>query len=206
MKGEFYTTRDLFKNFIDFDEPLSYREWLSVDDSYKVAVLYLQFFDQITLAWYKVSNGHATEEEGVETILQYLNKNVEKLKENPRRFTANYIYRVAYNCLYCISYDRKCFRWERENVRSANVVDKNGDEICLFNFIADRSAYKPFEESVRNQFWAEVDDLGEDTASLIENLLEGTRMPAGLGGKAKREELMEKLRPILEKYKAIYYN
>ena len=44
MKGEFYTTRDLFKNFIDFDEPLSYREWLSVDDSYKVAVLYLQFF------------------------------------------------------------------------------------------------------------------------------------------------------------------
>lgn len=206
MKGEFYKTRDQFKNSIDFEYPLSYDEWLSVDDGYKVAVLYLEFFNEITLAWYKCAGGYATEEEGVETILQYLDKNVEKLRKNRRRYTANYIYRVAYNCLSCIAFARKCDKWEAENVVLAVQNSHDGTEYNLLDFVGDSNNSLPFEEEIRRRFWAEVEDLGEDTQTFVRNILEGDRLPTGFGGKKKKTELSEKLQAVLEKYKGVYYN
>lgn len=206
MANQFYRTRDTFKTLVDYSEPLSYDEWVALDDRFKVAVLYLQFFDQITLAWYKVSSGYATDDDGVETVIQYLSKNVDRIKENPRRFTPRYIYRVAYNCLYCISFDRKCDKWESENVIPAVTYTSSGDEFNLFDIISDPSVDAPFAEAVRNRFWKEVENMGEDTTTFIANVLDGVRLPAGFGGKKKKAEIASKLEKVLSKYKTSYYN
>lgn len=206
MKGELYQTRDFFKSHIEYYGPLSYDEWLLVDDSDKVAVLYLQFFSEIELAWYKSKSFYASEEEAVETVLQYFSKNVPILKENRTRFTANYMYRVAYNCLYCISHDRICDKWEYQNVCSSiHINPQTGTEFDLFDIIKDKNVDKPYAEQIRRQFWAEVEDLGEGTEYFVQHVLEGQGMPVGFRGKRKKEKIIEELKPILEKYKSIYY-
>ena len=78
----FYTTRDFFKEATQFKGPMSYDEWVSCPDDHKAAVLYLQFFEQITLAWYKAKSFYGSDEEGVETVLQYLMKNVPIIEAN----------------------------------------------------------------------------------------------------------------------------
>ena len=102
MSREFYEARRLFINHINYTRPYSYEEWIALPEDHKCVALYIQYFDQIILAWYKTKSFYASEEEGVETVLQYLNKNVPILEANEKKFNERYIYRVAYNCLYKI--------------------------------------------------------------------------------------------------------
>ena len=75
-KSPFYQTRDMFKEFIGVDTPLAYSTWMELDPDKKAAALFVNFFDQITLAWYKAKSFYAVDEDGVSTCLQYLQKNV----------------------------------------------------------------------------------------------------------------------------------
>ena len=105
IKNDFYVTRDLFREYVRYTNPLSYSEWCNIPDDNKAAVLYLQFFDQITLAWYKMKSVYSVEADGVGEVLQYLQKNVDKIRNDEKRFTPAYIYKVCSNCLYCLCRD-----------------------------------------------------------------------------------------------------
>ena len=48
----FTETKNLFAQYLEYDRPLDFDQWAQVADDQKAAVLYLQFYDQITLAWY----------------------------------------------------------------------------------------------------------------------------------------------------------
>ena len=206
MSREFYEARRLFINHINYTNPYSYEEWIALPDDHKTVALYIQYFNEIILAWYKTKSFYASEEEGVETVLQYLNKNVPILEANEKKFNERYIYRVAYNCLYCISHDRICDKWEYQNVRSSiHINPQTGTEFDLFDIIKDKNVDKPYAEQIRRQFWAEVEDLGEGTEYFVQHVLEGQGMPVGFRGKRKKEKIIEEVKPILEKYKSIYY-
>ena len=86
-KSPFYQTRDMFKEFIGVDTPLAYSTWMELDPDKKAAALFVNFFDQITLAWYKVKSFYAVDEDGVSTCLQYLQKNVPVIENAPNRFS-----------------------------------------------------------------------------------------------------------------------
>ena len=74
-----------------------------MDPEDKAVLLYVTFYQEITLAWYNavVSKGivYVTQEDGVSTVLQYLMKNVDKISEDEARYAPQYIYKVCYNCL-----------------------------------------------------------------------------------------------------------
>lgn len=193
----FHATRNLFRNYLGYTGPLSYDEWMDVDDEDKAAVLYVQFYSQIVLAWNKVKSFYTIEEDGVETILQYLMKNVPIIMNDPKRFTARYIYRVASNCLYCICHDikRDRDRWELEvsNIQSSGDSE---DTFDLFDTLVDESSGNMEGAIAKEEFWKVVDSLGDDVLKVVEKLLNGNK----ISGK-KNLECVEILRINLAKFR-----
>lgn len=191
MMNSFYDTKNLFKNYIQYNKPLSYDQWLALDDDHKAAALYVQFFDEIILAWNKAKSYDGDDEEAVETVLQYLIKNVNILKDQPKRFTARYIYRVAYNCLYCICHDRKCDKDRREFEVKAIQCDSEGKEYNLLDtFVSDKGTVD--YEINRRVFWAIIENLDIDSAKLVDEILKTGALPKNTT--AKTQKLVAELR------------
>lgn len=192
----FYATCIMFRDYIGYTEPLSFEEWSSLDDDKKAAALFVQFFEQITLAWHKVKSFYTLEEDGVSTMMQYLLKNVPVIEDKPSRFSAAYIYRVAYNCLYCICHDIKVDRdrYEKEMSNIQTCGDNNDDEIDLFNtVVTDEDVVDVID---RERFWELIEDMGEDTIEVVNKLINGNH-PRG----RKNTAIIEELRIRLVEYK-----
>ena len=99
---QFIQTRNMFSEYLSgYPKNLSYEEWLKADDDDKAALLFLNFYQEVTLAWYDavVSKNivYLSQEDGISTALQHLMKNVEKIANDGNRYNAKYIYRVVYN-------------------------------------------------------------------------------------------------------------
>lgn len=219
MSNAFNETRNLFRTYLNYTGPLSYEQWLATADDSKAAVLFVQFFDQITLAWYKTKSFFVLEEDGVYTMLQYLTKNVPIIKENPKRFTPNYIYRVAYNCLYCISHDikRDIERYERE---TSNIIFNGEDELNLFDTVP---ATDPDinDRWTQAHFWAIIETMGPATQKVVNHLINGDPLTK-VGKRSKSyatdplrdievtleemEVIVEELKTKLAAFKNVYYN
>lgn len=184
MLNAFNETRNLFRDYTNYSHPLSYDEWSAIADEYKAAVLFVQFFDQITLAWYNTKSFFVVEEDGVSCVLQYLSKNVPILKENPKRFTPGYIYKVAYNCLYCISHDikRDIDRYHNE---TSNIVISGEDELDLFDTVMSNDLeYTDAMSSA--SFWNVIESMGPETLKVVNHLLTGASLKkAKMSSKAK---------------------
>lgn len=168
MTSAFSETRKMFINSTLYSEPLTYQQWMESPDCWKAALLFVQFYDQITLAWYKTKSFFAEEEDGVSTMMQYLIKNVPLIKANGSKFRESYIYQVAYNCLYCISHDikREIERWEKE---TSNIVTYGDTELDLFDTV-------PFDAlsdkaRMREAMWAKIEKLDPETQKVINYLI-----------------------------------
>lgn len=172
--SSFYDARRLFREYTGYSEPLSFDEWNSHPSGHKAALLFVQFFDQITLAWEKANAFDFIDgEEGVSIVNQYLNKNVPIIENQPKRFTPRYIYRVAYNCMYCICHDLLSVkdRWENE---TSGIVVHDGEELNLFDTFADTkgsasdvSEYAGFEK----EFWSVIEDEGLSAEKVMRYLM-----------------------------------
>lgn len=158
--NDFYVTRDLFRSHTSYERPLSYGEWKKLPDDHKAAVLYVQFFETITLAWYKLKSIYSSEADGVAEVLQYLQKNVSKIEADEKRFSPAYIYKVCYNCLYCLCRDPNRYKAAYEN-ECSNIVGYGEDELDLFDTVIE--AVDGYTESVKNdsrvKFWNVIDEL-----------------------------------------------
>lgn len=205
--AEFHNTRNVFINLTGYTEPLSYEEWLEKPDSLKAAYLFVQFYNEITLAWDKADSlDFGNDGEGVSTILQYLEKQVKTtqyfqkddptkkasaefrrqnpegyitvekrmIEEDSSKFSPGYIYRVAYNCLYCIcGHDRKRDKEIMGN-ETSSIVMHDGEELNLFDTIIDS---KSCVESVvasntlEEEFWKIIEDTGAPAEKVLRYLL-----------------------------------
>ena len=157
--SEFYNTYLLYREYIGYTKELSFKRWMRLPERFKAAALYVQFYDQITLAWYKVKTKWSIEEEGVETINQYLIKNVKKIEEDPKRFTPAYMYKVAWNCLYCLCIDptKNKERYYTETPDSFSVND--GDELSWFDVIGETEDFEVLrQEDELSEFFNSVED------------------------------------------------
>lgn len=216
MSNAFAETKLLFINYTQYSQPLTFEQWLAKPEDQKAAILYVQFYEQITLAWYKTKSFFVLEEDGVETMLQYLVKNVPLIKENPKRFTPSYIYRVAFNCLYCISHDikRDIERWERE---TSNIVFHGEDTLDLFDTVVTEVDMD--DEMSKEYFWAIIEAMGPETEKVINHLLNGDPLTK-VSKRSKQyetdplrdvsvdldemEEIIEQLKVNLAQFRAMY--
>lgn len=203
-ESPFYAARTMFRNVVGY-EPMSYEEWLSVDDQNKAAALYVTFFDQITLAWSKAKSFYVLDEDGVSELMKYLIKNTPIIVADKKKYSPAYIYKVAYNCLYCISRDIKRDRLAYEN-NVPQYVNHGDDVLDLFDTVSDK---EDLQSSIsKKSFWALVDELGErdwDVKAIIVKILEGGTLPSGIPMK-RRAEIMEELKKAFAAYKSAFYD
>lgn len=204
----FHDTRNLFINALDYKEPLSFEEWKAKPDDLKAALLYVQFYNEITLAWDKADTiDFGDDGEGVSTILQYLRKNVctiqyfqkddpkkkanlefrtknpdgyitverRMIEEDPSKFSPGYIYRVAYNCLYCIcGHDRQCDKDRINNETSSIVTNSEGEERSVFDSYIDASKCVDtvlYSNDLEKEFWSVIEDTGMSAEKVMRYLL-----------------------------------
>lgn len=199
MSNAFAETRNCFASYIDYTHPLSYEEWLCAPDDHKAAILYVQFYEEITLAWYKCKSLYTPEENGVEEMMKYLMKNTPIIMENPKRFTSNYIYRVAYNCLYCICHDIQRDK-ERFALERSNILVVGDDEIDLFDTTVQDDGMEKVLRS--EEFWKAFEDEDEATFMVINKLMGADCPLAILNDKGKvarriNKEEQEKIMKVI---------
>lgn len=189
----FSEARRMFANYIGYTGPMSFEEWMKVDSDKKAAVLFVQFFDQITLAWYKTKSFYTAEEDGVSTMMQYLIKNVPIIEEHPERFRPGYIYQVAYNCLYCICHDLKKDR-ERFELEVSNVCMVGDDEVDLFDTVCDADLIDTL--MLKDSFWAAIEelDLSSDMMEFVYSLASSNK-PVRMS--KEKQAVVDKLKIVL---------
>lgn len=171
-KNDFYVARENFIAYTSYKKPLSYSEWCNLPYSHKAAVLYIQYFDQVTLAWYKLKSVYSVEADGVDEVLQYLDKNVKKIEADEKRFTPAYIYKVCYNCLYCLCRDPNRYKRVYEN-ECSNIIGYGDDELDLFDTQVDNvDRYEEYNrDAICEAFWQLIEDTDMDTKIVVAKLI-----------------------------------
>lgn len=170
MSNAFSETNSLFRDYLQYKSPYSYIEWMALAQEKKAAALFVQFYEQITLAWFKVKSFYTPDEDGVTCMMQYLMKNVPVIEADPKRYTPKYIYRVAFNCLYCICHDIKRDRERYENEISDIVYqDVSNTPISLFDTV---SVYDDFDDIImKREFWRVVNSLGPKAQKYLNHIV-----------------------------------
>ena len=203
--SQFYTTRNLFQEACGCNDSLSYDDWMTLPDDYKAAALYIVFFDQVTLAWVRLRTPAAVEEDCVSEVLVYLQKNVDKIKDSPERFTPAYIYRVCYNCIYCKSvdpYSGQTASTSWYNNTCSNIMNGPEDSFDLFDLTESRDSTGYLESEVEHTteaawFWEKVKAI-PNGMEVAEELLGGKKNPKI--GKQARTLALSQIRDLMVQY------
>lgn len=199
---EFYETKKMYREYTQYRRPLSYDEWHVLPEGHKAAVLFVQFFDQICLAWDKAKSYDGDEFEAIETVNQYLMKNVSKIDEDRKRFKPAYIYRVVYNACYCICHDRKRDKDRRELEVDPYVSTSEDSELNLMEFIPSAAAQKDFQEAenrtipMSQKFWDLVESADVDAEVIVDYLLGSGEKPTKQV-QGRKEEVLDKIKLTL---------
>ena len=233
--GAFRDTRNLFIEYTDYKKPLTFDEWKEKSDNLKAGLLFVQFYNEITLAWSKAdSRDFGDDAEGVTTILQYLQKHVSDnqyfrkdeptkkaniefrranpdgfitverhlIEENPRKFAPGYIYKVAYNCLYCVcGHDRKRDKDIMENEVSQFVMHE-GKEFDVLETDKKAADWTTCPEVVATQlelekeFWNLVEDEGQTTEKVMRYLLSNEKSDLRVANKQSLNYMLDPLRDV----------
>ena len=137
MKNQFAMTKELFDNATTaYAYPLTYESWMAIPADLKCAALFVNFYDQIILAWQKQKTYFLEDEDAVSVVIQYLLKNVEKIEADASRFKSAYIFTVATNAI--IGFTRPIPRQEYYNNYQGEYFDGNdGEEKSIFETIVD---------------------------------------------------------------------
>ena len=121
-------------------------------------------------------------------MMQYLEKNVPVIEQDRERFSPAYIYRVAYNCLYCICHDIKRDRERYEN-ETSNVVQNDGEELDLFDTVQEDSDF--LQMILKDNFWEECYKLGPKVEKVINYLMNGTKLTKNKSKKPNEPEYLK---------------
>lgn len=218
MADQFKETLNRFRDFINYTREFSYEEWVGLGTTDRqVAALYCQFYDQITLAWYKAKADFVPDEEGVSCVLQYLLKNVPIIVEHEDRFTPSYVYRISYNCMDCLRFVQRDIN--RSKSEMTNITYYDGEELDLCDLFPHKDlSYE--DRKTRELFWAIIKDMGQETEKVVNYLLNGeslrrvSKKSKAYGidpltdvsvNKDKLAEIMDQLRSRLAQFKEVYY-
>lgn len=199
-ENPFSATRKIFSNYLLGKEQWSFDEWAKLPDDDKAAALYLNFYDQITLSAYKViSNAKWVDvDELVETTIQYLDKNVKIIKNDPKRYTPAYIYKITDNALRNVAFYRKGDK-ERYQTTSSNIVDTEDGEIDVFEtYMGSKSAEDTFFDGLDTEaLWNVVKSLGPDAQDVALKLINGESFGRKNSEKRFGIEMTGKLKMVL---------
>lgn len=202
--NQFKATKTMFMNALPVKFPLAYEDWLSVRDDLKIAALYVNFFDQITLAWKFAKSEFVSDEDAISVLMQYLIKNVPIIKEDARKYNAKYLYRVAFNSMGSLRRVKR--ESDRYKYTTSNIaVTSNGEEMDLFSTIVgeDSDILDILREArYESEIGTIVDGLDEEAKKYVESVLGGKKL--GKRIEKKKDCIIAELRIKFKKYESTY--
>lgn len=199
---EFKEAKERYESAIGKKAPITFEEWFTLPDSHKAAALFINFYNQITLAWTKAKADFTEDEDGLSTVMQYLMKNVPIIETNPNKYSETYIYRVAYNCMGCLRRSKTDVARYKECVSEWHSKDScygGSDESSYFDFIGmDELADKlHLAADILYDLYGELD---RDEKAVINNILKGTRLTKK--SKERESEIYATLRYAFRRFAA----
>ena len=204
--NQFVETKNRFMNAVEsigIKIPVTYEEWMCIDDRYKAITLYCNFYNQITLAWDKAKATFIDEELAVSTLMQYIIKNVSIIKENPKKFKPSYIYTVAYNSMGALRRVKR--EQDRFDFTTSQFVSNGSDEIDLFATMIGEDVdmiNKIYGNKYDAAIWQIISNMDLRTKDMIAYLLGAPRLPARAAN--HQEEILANLRKELKRFKSYY--
>lgn len=175
ISSQLAQTKQLFRAYLfDYTFPISYEEWYQADEDSKAALLFVNFYKEIALAWSKWTAPYFSQEDGVSIAMQYITKQVDKLMVNPKLFTPQYFYAVLWNAfggyvrsrvtdkLRCDS-EMSCFVEETDGLGQSTVVNI----IDLFPSHDDDYEVAQAKEAI----WTIIESLGPKAEKVVNHLI-----------------------------------
>lgn len=189
VSNQFKQTRDMFASATGMTESISYEEWATLPTDLKAAALFVNFYDQITLAWYKTKGEHTYEEDGVDEAMHICSKLCGlSTKQNDvmkaacgcaitaATFKPAYMFNAIRNAFSSLNYERKSTRSQYQHpddeitVQGQYFVGSTGDEEDIFAcFSNGETMQEGFE---RKEFWAVIENLDIKAQDAIEKLMD----------------------------------
>jgi len=169
----FQEARKCFREGTQFTKDLSYNEWSQKPVDHQAAILFVQFYNQITMAWYKASERYPfiDEEDALSIAMQYLQKQVERNLMTEEKFTPGYIYTVSWNAISGLGWT------QRDQNRYANevseVVETSEGQVSLYDTVID-SQSGDFDTLLQDREMMNlIANMGEKTQKVLNYLLNG---------------------------------
>lgn len=223
-KSQFVETLEFFRDhLLGHPEKLTYEEWLNADADDQAALLYVRFYPEISLAWYKMIVSreitYVDSADGVSTVLQYLLRNVEIIKNNPSAFSSEYIYTVAWRCIGCLP--RNKYEKTRSEVECSNEYVDGDVEVDLFDLVPSEDADYATLETI-DAFWLTIGHMGPKAEKVVSHLINGhetlhrvpkksterpiDRLADVTVSDAEYKEILEELKVKLAPFKDLIYD
>lgn len=174
---QFILTRNMFREYLtSYPKNLTFTEWNQADPDDKAALLYITFYQEVTLAWYNavVSKNvvYISQEDGVSTVLQYLMKNVDKITADENRYSPKYIYTVCYRCLLSLCKSRGTEQ-QRCACEMSNEYIEDGTDINLFDLVPSEDDDIETQET-KEAIWNIIRHMGPKAEKVVNHLINPT--------------------------------
>ena len=172
--SQFVQTRNMFRDYLSgYSKDLSYTEWKSADVDDKAALLYIKFYQEITLAWCNavVSRNivYVSQEDGVSTVLQYLMKNVSVIEADEERYSPKYIYKVCYNCLLSL-WKTRGTDMQRCSAEISNEYVEGGVSVNLWDLVPSEDDDVETQET-KEAIWNVIRHMGPKAEKVVNHLI-----------------------------------
>lgn len=191
---------DALSYYVAPGEEISYAIWLTIPESLKAAALYVQFYPEIMTALVKSTSEYIPDEDLLSFLLQYLQKNVDKM--TIKKYNGAYIYRIAYNCM--AAPRRNVVPQKRFAVEVPQYcVTADGEQLDRFDTCVD-SEYSDIADAIADkEFWSIIQNATPEVREVIYSLLGRTKLPKYIKKKQKIE-IIKQLRRTFIKFRPQY--
>ena len=170
----FISTKQMFVEYLTgYSFPISFETWLASDEEEKAALLFVNFYDQIVLAFSRSNAAYVLSEDAVSTILMVLTKNatiLQTVENGEKRFTPNYFYTVAWGAFYSLV--RSIANKSRDEHEICNEIENSDSDVSinLFDFAPshdDTCEMRQAKEAV----WDIIAHMGPKAEKVVNHLI-----------------------------------
>lgn len=204
MKNTFEETKTMFQGalmpYVFPDQEITYDDWIGIPDGLKAAALYVNFYSNIMLAWFHAKANFTSDDDGVSTVMQYLQKNVDKIREHKERYKSSYIYKIAYNCLGCLRRNVKTKFWYENSVSQYQLDDDHVADV--FDWIIDESELDTLNACLTKELWNVISSQNDCIQVILEALINNARIPAKYS--KQKDPTIRKMQALLKKFRQLY--
>lgn len=181
----FISTKQMFREYlVGYSYPLTYETWVAADEEDKAALLFVNFYNQITLAYSNVVTKYNADyivaEDAVSNILGVLIKNSNILTENEdgsKRFTQGYFYSVCWGCIF--SMVRSIATQKRNEHELSNEVEDSDNEISVNLYDLAPAVDDTYEmRQAKEAIWDIITHMGPKAEKVANHLINGDTLKA----------------------------